>query len=514
MSNKGSDQLYKLIRSLTKPEKRHFKIFASRHTLGEQNVYVKLFDEMERMKEYNEAELLKKYRKEAFVNNFSITKNRLYEQVLRSLDVFHHNSSVDAQLRKELHCAEILYKKTLYDQCAKLLNSAKKLATRFEKFAILVEIHKMEKDLLEKDSYSDLPETTIMELHDEDETVAENIRVFNAFWNIKSRLFMLLNKRGRVRNSQELSDFKEIIDNTLLREKNNRLSVNAQYLFNHIYSAYHFGVGDYKKCYSFLANNIKLIESHTDIFRDEPNIYFSLLTNIIYVGSQLKRYDDVMEYLRRLREMPEKLATSRNEDLDIKLFSSAFSLEITLYNNTGDFEKAIALVAKIEEGLEQYEGRLSKLREAYFYFNIAAAYFGAEKYSQALKWINRLLNDHGIAHNEYIHCMAQIFNLIIHIELKNTDLLAYAVKSTQRYLKSRNRAYKFETAFLRFTETISRAGNEKELQPVYEALRRELTALSKDAFERTAFEYFDVPAWVESKVTKKSYREIVEKKAL
>lgn len=513
MSNRSSDQLYRLIRSLTKQEKRHFKIFASRHTLGDQNNYVLLFDEMADMKEYDESRLLRKFRKEAFTNNFSITKARLYDAILRSLDLYHHNSSVDAQLWKDLHCAEILYKKTLYDQCAKLLTSAKKLAQKYAKHAVIEQIHQLEKELLENTNYAGMDEEEVLGLLQEDELIADKIRVFNEFWNIKSRLFMLLNKRGKVRNQQELADFKKIIDNTLLKEENSRLSVNARYLFDHIYSAYYFGIGDYKKCYDHLDSNLKLVEEHRLLFRERPNVEFSLLTNIIYVGSQLKRYYDVFRWLDRLRRMRDELDTAKNEDMEIKLFSSVLSLEITLYNNTGEFGKAIALIPEIENGLEKFAGRVSKLREAYFFFNIASAYFGEGKYSQALKWINRLLNDSGIAENEYIHCMGQIFNLIIHIELKNNDLLAYTVKSTHRYLKLRNRAYKFETVFLRFTEKVVKTPETDHLRAFYNDLLKELRSLEKDTFERSAFEYFDFIAWVESKVTKRSYQEIVLEKA-
>lgn len=37
MSNKASDSLHRLIKSLTKPEKRYFKVFSSRHVIGDQN---------------------------------------------------------------------------------------------------------------------------------------------------------------------------------------------------------------------------------------------------------------------------------------------------------------------------------------------------------------------------------------------------------------------------------------------------------------------------------------------
>src|SRR3990172_9944564 len=121
MSNKASDQLHKLIHSLSKSEKRHFKLFSSRHTSAEDNKYVRLFDLIEEQKEFDEELLYKKLKEDPILNNFSIAKNRLYESVLRSLDVFHAQSSIDAQLKRDLHCAEILYKKTLYDQAAKIL---------------------------------------------------------------------------------------------------------------------------------------------------------------------------------------------------------------------------------------------------------------------------------------------------------------------------------------------------------------------------------------------------------
>jgi len=126
MSNKVSGQLHRLIKSLSKSEKRYFSIYASRHTAGETNNYLKLFEAIDKQTDYDEEAILKQFKKEAFVNKFSIAKARLYDTILDSLDAFHSNSSIDAQLKKDLHCAEILYKKTLYDQCAKLLLSAKK----------------------------------------------------------------------------------------------------------------------------------------------------------------------------------------------------------------------------------------------------------------------------------------------------------------------------------------------------------------------------------------------------
>ena len=280
MSKKPSDSLHRLIRSMNKPEKRYFKIYASRHS-NEKNNYMKLFEAIDAQKQYNEEKILIKFQKEIFINKLPIAKARLFETVLRSLDAFHANSSIDAQLKRQIHFAEILYKKSLYDQCSRMLESAKRLATKHEKYSTLSEIFHWQKKLIEKDNYSGHNEGDLQRLLQDDERIAERIKNFNDYWNIKSRLFVLLNKQGKVRTKEELKKFKKIIDTTLLQKESKALSVETKYLFHHIYSAFNFGIGNYKKSYHHLEKNVALIGSNTELFKEEPNLYFSLLTNAI-----------------------------------------------------------------------------------------------------------------------------------------------------------------------------------------------------------------------------------------
>lgn len=513
MSKIASDDLYKLIRSLTPSEIRYFKIFSSRHYDTDNINYIKLFNAIAAQEKYNEAKIREQFHKEKFTRYFSIAKARLYQSILRALDIYHAGSSKDAELKRKIHYAEILYKKSLYDQCAKILTSAKKMAMKYERSPALLEIYLWEKKLIEKDNYSSSTENDISKFLNEDKLIGEKIKNFNDYWNIKSRLFMILNKQGQARTKEELHKFKKIIDNTLLKTEEETFSTETKYLFNHIYSAYYFGVGDYKKCYDYLKKNIQLIENSKHIFAEEPNIYFSVLTNIIYISSRLKRFKEAFFYLKKLREVPCVFDIRKDKDMEIKIFSSTLSIEITLYNMLGDFEKSIALIPVIEDGLDKYSGRINKLREAYFCSSIAVAYFGAEKFSQALRWNNKILNDKFIREHQDIHCFAKIFNLIIHIELKNESLIPYLYRSTYRYLKQRNRSYKFEDIFMKFVEQLMKNKQKKSLNELYNSLHVELKTLEKDTLEMPVFEFFDFTSWAQSKADNRHFREIIEKKS-
>ena len=54
MSNKASNHLHELIKSLSSAEKRYFKIFADRHSTKEIKTYITLFDEIDRQDIYDE----------------------------------------------------------------------------------------------------------------------------------------------------------------------------------------------------------------------------------------------------------------------------------------------------------------------------------------------------------------------------------------------------------------------------------------------------------------------------
>jgi hypothetical protein len=511
MPRPSSDQLFRLIKSLSKAEKRYFKIFSGRHSSNGKSDYITLFDAIDKQQVYDETKLATKFTGNTFGHSPAIAKNRLYESLLKSLHAFHAEGSIGVELQRLLHFVEILFNKSLYDESKKFLNKAKRIARKYERHTFLIEIHKWEKRLIEKDSYAGWSLDEIMNMRDDDCKLIQKMDNYTEFWNIKSRLMLLLNQKGKVRDNTELDNFKTIIDNTLLKNEENALSYETRYLYYQIYSAFYFGTGNYGKSYDFIRKHLELIEEHSELFREEPNKYFSALSNIIYLCTQLRKYNEIPLYLEKLKSIPEG-NVKMNEDLAIKLFSSTYSAELSLYMQTGEFEKAIELVDVINEGFEKYKGKISKIRESYFRFTISQVYFATGNYSSAIKWINQLMNDQDIDDSQDIHCMARIFNLIIHLEAGNDELVSYTIRSTQRYLNKRNRIYKFETIFLSFINKFLKATDFKNKKESYQALRKELMKISKDPFEKSVFEYFDFISWVEGKYLDVPFRKMVKNK--
>src|SRR4029079_6433188 len=105
-----------------------------------------LFDALDKMKEYDEAVLLKKL---APVTKPQLAnlKAHLYKQLLASLRLLKTSVNIDLQLSELLDNARVLYNKGLKLQSFKMLERAKELAKSNHKYNFLAQVISLEKKI-------------------------------------------------------------------------------------------------------------------------------------------------------------------------------------------------------------------------------------------------------------------------------------------------------------------------------------------------------------------------------
>ena len=161
--------------------------------------------------------------------------------------------------------------------------------------------------------------------------------------------------------------------------------------------------------------------------------------------------------------------------------------------------------------MEAYEGKMHKEQELTFFYQIAYAYFGAGLYNKALFWINKVLNDNENTLRQDIYSYARLFNLVIHFELGNMDLLEYITKSTHRYLSKRQRDYTMEKLIIDSMRKLIRAGNVIDRKDVFIKFREDLELMMENPEHRVVIKYFDFIKWVDSKIENASFADTIKK---
>ena len=128
MPNRSTDELFQLVKSLEKAEKRNFKLFVKRNSTSPDLKIIQLFDAFDKMEDYDEEQLLKKNRS-IRKQQLSNLKSHLYRQILASLRILKDENNIELELHEYMDYARILYNKGLYLQSLKVLGRIKTFAS-------------------------------------------------------------------------------------------------------------------------------------------------------------------------------------------------------------------------------------------------------------------------------------------------------------------------------------------------------------------------------------------------
>ncbi|MEM6517414.1 MAG: hypothetical protein AAF688_14630, partial [Bacteroidota bacterium] len=130
MTKTNKDNLFSLIKSLTKSEKRQFKLYVGRLDVNQDSKFLNLFNFLDKANVYDETAILRNniIKKQQLAN----VKAHLYRQILISLKLSPSHQNVRSQIREQLDFASILYHKGLYKQSLKILDKSKEIAVQNE----------------------------------------------------------------------------------------------------------------------------------------------------------------------------------------------------------------------------------------------------------------------------------------------------------------------------------------------------------------------------------------------
>ena len=504
---KPSTELHSLIKSLTKSEKRFFKLNSSLQ-VGDKN-YLKIFDFVEKQKKYNEQELKDYFKKETFIKHLPSEKNHLYRLILKSLRAYYSEQSVSSQLKQEIKNIDILSRKALYKECSKFVKRAKKLAEEYEKFYYWFELINWEKRLLEEAYESGVFTANLDELIQEEQGVVDKLRNLAEYHILYSKINYFFRSGGFTRNEEEREFVNEIEDYHLIKGKNTALSTRATTICYYIKGVCSASYRDYDNALIYFRKAKTVMERKSKIRDDLQLRYIATLNLLMLCYIDIYDFKNAESIVEELLELKNKKAFGAL-DSKVRIFNATYIGKLLLNNRKGEFKKSIELIPEVEKGLELFEGKINKEKQLLFTYNKAYTNFGIGAYKNALRYINKVLNDNEKQLRQDIYSFARIFNLIIHFELKNFDFLEYDLKSATRYLNKHSKDYQAEKLFISHIKLLAREENVAEQKIIFTKFNAELEILLQSEKERVILEYFDILAWTNSKIKGISFSDAIK----
>lgn len=508
MPTRPADILFQLIKSLEKAEKRHFKLYIKRSSGREELKIVRLFDALDRLREYDEKTLLKRMSgvtKPQLAN----LKTHLYKQILASLRLLKSTDSLDLQLNEQFDYAHILYKKGLFLQSLRLLEKAKEIAQANQKFNFLPQIISLEKrieNLHITRSMQDRAEILSSQANE----VSRHIDMVARLSNLALKLYSWYVQHGHARNEADEKDIRQFMKENLFPGALDQTGFYERLYLYQSFTWYAFIRQDFLQYYRYTQKWVDLFTSQPLMIRVETGHYIKGLHNLLNAHFDLRNYRQFDKTLKQFEKFSQTPRVQDHDNFRIQAFIYISTARINQHFMTGTFKQGLSVVPGIEEKLKTYSLFIDSHRVLVLNYKIAMLYFGSGDYETCIDYLQRIINEKTTLRYD-LQCYARLLHLIAHFELGNDMLMESLSKSVYRFMAKMKNLTSVEEAMFRFLRH-SIPISPRQLKPELEKFLQTIKHLEKNRFDTRSFAYLDIISWVESKVYNKPMGAVINEK--
>jgi len=464
--------------------------------------HFKLYDAIEKQASqnengYDESSLKSDLQGFRFTKQLHVTKNYLTRMILKSLRSFHSGSTVSFRLKGLQQNIEILFNKGLYKLCWKEIKKAEDLALKYDYWAVMLELLVWKRNLTLVQQGTNQGISEIERIVGQEKEALEKLTHLNELWR---NSIDLISKNFAGRGQ----DFKGNIEGI----KTETFQARRLYYFTRF--TQNIFEGDQQQALDMTMKAVELIERYPHQIKEDPIGYVTAINNAIPVCFRLKMYDEIAQFIQKIKEVPLKYDLPNFEHLHYRLFLRTYNHELELYRDLGEIKKGVELSGEVMAFMERYDRILTQEYKILFHYQIAYFFFANSNYSHSLEHLNYILNDKETFRTD-LQAYTRILNLMVHYELKNYDLIEYLAKSTQRYLNKRNRLYRFEKEILKFFYHVSKTNNQDAIFKLKQ-LKEKLMSIEEDQSE--PLDFTNMLVWIQSKLNRTSFSNALSRTTL
>ncbi len=510
MTSEHKDALFVLVKSLSKSEKRQFKLYVGRLGVNTDAKFLALFNLLDKIRAYDERTILASgIVKKAQLSNL---KAHLYRQILVSLRLNPVNQNVRVQIREQLDFATILYQKGLYKQSLKILDKAKATAIENEEKNIAYEIVELEKIIETQYITRSIPDRADELAVQAKELSAQNVMT-SKLSNLSLQLYGLMLKLGYVRSDEDYTRVKRYFERQLPKYNLEDLGFREKLWLYKAHLWYSFLVQDFLSSYKYASKWVDLFYERPDMINLNPVFFLKgnhyLLESLFYVkySSQFKQTLEKLEEIVKTNDFP------KNDNISSLAFLYLNANKLNLHFLEGTFEKGLYLVKIIEYGINKHKQRIDAHHIMILYYKIACLYFGIGDNKMCIQYLKKIINNKSLKMREDLMCFARVLSLVAHYEAGMDYHLEVQLKSTYKFLLKMNDLHAVQKEMIKFLRNL---GNiyPHELRGEFQKLHAQLKKYEDHPYEKRAFLYLDIISWLESHLQNKPVAEIIREKAM
>jgi len=499
MSISKTEDVFNLVKSLTKAEKRAFRLYAGRIQDSDTLLYMQLFDIIEKMKVLDETGIRKKI---TGLGNtqYSNLKRHLHKQILNSLKLLHKEKRPNLFIREQIDFAYVLYGKGLYMQALKVLSKAKKEAYKNHTDFSLLTIIEMEK-MIQSRHITRTKTEPIEQLVQEANNCANALFNRVHLSNISVRLHRYYILNGHAKSQKDFNaveqDFKADLEKVDIKGLG---KMEFIYLYQS-YVWYYYIQNNFAQCGQYAQKWIDLFKHNQDMPTRDTNLFFRgyhyLLTSLF----NLRKTKAFKKGLLELTTFRKNNYKKFNYNTQIISFLYVHTGRLNQHFLEGTYTEGLETVKSTIRRINRYRNHLDPHKILVLYYKIAWMFIAAGKPDKAARYLNEIVFMQRHSLREDLQSYSRLLHLIMHYDCEDFYALPRLVKTYDIYFKKVEERNEVQIKILSLFKALTNAPV-LERKAIFQQYYNELSELKTDPYEQRAFIYLAILPWLKAKINR------------
>lgn len=466
---KRPEDLFLLIRSLTREEKRYFKLHAKSHVIGKyKNHYEKLFDALNYWEgDYDETAFKRKHRAKTFTKNLSDHKQYLYNEIVDACLEFNLSNSVELQFYKG-------YERTTFFAQKRMMHPFIDEYAKLE--AIAEKQHNLEKKLFLTTKKRGALQST---LNDEEfEKYEQEIAMLLAQYGAYNKLVTLIFKlRTYTENSSTQAEDIE----TLYQKAQSVYNQNSSFdsvqqiwqIMAQITTIYLYCKNDLEGAYRHILKSLERMEAFGTPHFDTPVYIVSIANALQFIAPSPQRFiAEAPMLFAKLQQLDFQNVLPRAVGGGYKLYLSA-NYELKYFQLLKQYHRCDEVFSNFYSEYQKHYKQLLTIRDyCIVLFSYILIQIEKPEFEKALAYTEQMLSIIKKVHYSY-EIAARTTKFLLLFKLEQYDKAENAYRSLKKTVSDKIHEDPFLKALLQLCKVITKTISlkSKEVQMANEVLQ-------------------------------------------
>ena len=507
MAIASAENLFKLIKSLTKSEKRTFKLYASRNQGDGDILFLKLFMFFDKQKELNEVGIRTKLG-EISKSAYSNLKSHLFEQIMISLRLLNKDKSQNIKIREFIDFAHILYGKGLHMQALEVLEKAKKASKKHHNDLSLLIIIELEKMIQSRHITRSKPDN-IIELIEESESLSDKVNTRIKLSNIRIQLHNFYIKKGHVVDEKEETELTNFYAKQMSHLEESNLEGMELIYYYQSYVWYYYILDDFGQCILYAKKWVQLFKDSMELQSRDIDLYMRGYHYVLTSAFHLKDGKTFKFYLEEIENLRQTKYSKLNLNSQIVSFQYVHNGRMNLHFLEGTFEEGMKNIPNTLNRIHRYKSKLDTHKVMIIYYKVSWMFIGNNEPQKAIKYLEYIIDSTEQSLRTDIQCFSRLMLLIVFHEMDEFEKFEHRYKATKRFFKSNMITNQVQVLILEMLHKSISVGA-YDRKAIFNNYYDQFYNLKNNRFERRAFIYLDILPWIYSKRKKVSLSKAIQ----